>query len=129
MNTITIVGRVGKDAELRSTANGSVLSFSIASYVGYGDNKTTLWFNCSIWGKRAEALAEHLTKGTSVTAVGELSQREHDGKTYLQVRVAEIALQGGKKDGEQQPKPAQNPKPAPQPVNDALDPFADDMPF
>ena len=125
MNSITIVGRLGKDAELRHTAKDSVLNFTVASDVGYGDNKSTLWFGCSLWGKRGESLEPHLSKGTQVTVIGELSQREHDGKTYLQVRVIEIALQGGKKDSEA-PKPS---RPAPKPQAEEFDPFSDPVPF
>jgi single-strand DNA-binding protein len=101
MKVITIAGRVGKDAELRRTQSGDpVLGFSIAVDDGYGQNKRTLWFDASIWGKRGEALADHLKKGTPVTVSGDLSTREHDGKTYLTVRVSEVTLQGGKQDGE-----------------------------
>lgn len=127
MNSITIAGRIGKDAVIRATAKGeSVAGFSVGTDVGYGDKKQTLWFDCSIWGKRAESLANHLTKGSSVTVIGELSTREHEGKTYLSVRVSEIALQGGKKaesqDGWEKPSKPQAPS------NDA-DPFGDDVPF
>lgn len=126
MNSITIAGRIGKDAVIRATAKGeSVAGFSVGTDVGYGDKKQTLWFDCSIWGKRAESLAIHLTKGSSVTVIGELSTREHEGKTYLSVRVSEIALQGGKKDSEA-PKPA---KPATKPQADDFDPFSDDIGF
>lgn len=97
MKVITIAGRIGKSAELRRTQNGDpVLSFPVAVDDGYGQNKGTMWFDCSVWGKRGEALERHLTKGTPVTVSGDFSTREHDGKTYLQVRVNDLTLQGGK---------------------------------
>lgn len=96
LNNLTVAGRIGKDAVLRFTGEGKpVAGFNVACDVGYGDNKRTLWFSCSLWGKRAESLAEYLTKGTQVTVIGEMSTREHEGKTYLQLRVNDIALQGG----------------------------------
>lgn len=96
MKTLTIAGRVGKDAVLRHTNGGdSVLGFSVAVDDGYGENKSTLWFDCSVWGKRAAALAPHLTKGTALAASGELGTRQHEDKTYLTLRVAELTLQGG----------------------------------
>lgn len=103
MKNITIAGRIGKDAVLRETNDTKVLGFSVATDDGYGENKRTIWFDCSLWGKRGEALAQYLTKGTAVAVCGDLSTREHDGKTYLTVRVAEVTMQGG---GEKQDKPA-----------------------
>lgn len=99
MKNVTIAGRLGKDAELRRAQSGDpVLSFSVAVDDGYGQNKRTLWFDCSVWGKRGEALSAHLTKGSAVTVSGDLSTREYEGKTYLTVRVNELTMQGGKSD-------------------------------
>ena len=104
MKSITIAGRTGKNAELRRTQDGTqVLSFSVAVDDGYGDRKKTLWFDCSLFGKRGAALESILPKGTSVTVSGDFSTREHDGKTYLQVRVNDVTLQGGKPEGASKP--------------------------
>lgn len=108
MKQVTIAGRVGKDGELRRTQKDeAVLGFSVAVDDGYGENKSTMWFDCSVWGKRASSLEPHIKKGTPVTICGELGRREHDGKTYLTVRVNELDMHGG---GEKKPKP----DPAPQ---------------
>lgn len=96
MKNITIAGRIGKDAVMRHTKTGDpVLGFSVAVDDGYGQNKRTLWFECSMWGKRGESLEQHLKKGTALAVSGDLSTRDHDGKTYLTVRVADVTLQGG----------------------------------
>lgn len=93
-------GRLGKDAQVRDARGTPVAGFSVATDIGYGDKKQTLWLDCSIFGKRAEGgLIQYLTKGTQVAISGDLSTREYEGKTYLQVRVDEIDLIGGK--GEQ----------------------------
>ena len=64
MKQIVIAGRTGKPAELRRTQNGdAVLSFSVAVDDGFGQNKKTLWFDCSVWGKRGETLKDMLPKG------------------------------------------------------------------
>lgn len=98
MKTIVIAGRIGKDAELRRTQDGTaVLNFTVAVDDGYGERKGTLWFDCSLFGKRGEALEPHLSKGNAVTVSGDLGKREHDGKTYLTVRVSELTMQGGEK--------------------------------
>jgi single-strand DNA-binding protein len=99
MKSLTIAGNIGKDAVTRTTQNGdSVTGWTVAVDDGWGDNKRTLWFDCSLWGKRGEKLAGYLTKGTKVAVSGELSTREHEGKTYLTLRVADVTLQGGGQD-------------------------------
>lgn len=101
MKNITIAGNIGKDAAVRTTQQGDkVAGFSVAVEDGFGQNKRTIWFDVSIWGQRAEKLAPYLTKGAKVAVAGDLSTREHDGKTYLTVRASEITLQGRKPDGQ-----------------------------
>jgi single-strand DNA-binding protein len=101
MSTIICTGRLGRDGELRTTQSETkVLSFSVADDIGYGENKRTQWLDCALFGKRAEALAQYLTKGTIVEIVGEPSIRTYEGKNgagaSLQVKVQEIKLHGGK---------------------------------
>ena len=96
MKTITIAGGITRDAVTRTTQDGeNVTSFSVAVSEGYGDKKRSVYFDCSFWGKRGSALSQHLTKGTRVAVSGDLSTREHNGKTYLTVRASEVTLMGG----------------------------------
>lgn len=100
MKQICIAGNIGKDAETRTTPNGDkVTSWTVAVENRNGRDKSTFWFDCDLWGKRGETLAQYLTRGGKVTVSGELGKREHDGKTYLSIRVDNVALQGGKSDG------------------------------
>lgn len=95
----TGVGRIGKDAVTRVTQKGeSVTGFSLAMDDGFGDNKKTLWFDCSGWGKRYEAVAQYLVKGAQVWIVGEQGEREHEGKTHKTLRLTQLDLVGGKRD-------------------------------
>lgn len=117
MNSITIAGQLGKDAEQRFLPNGdAVASFSVAD--SQGKDKPTIWWNCSLFGKRAEALTQYLTKGQAVTVSGNVTQREYTDKdgnkrTAMDVRVNDIALQGGKRDeAPRQAAPAQRQAPA-----------------
>lgn len=123
----TVAGNVGRDAELRDADGTPVLGFSVAGTTGWGDRERTLWFNCSIWGKRGESLAQYIKKGTRATVVGELSQREHEGKQYLELRVDHIKLQDTKENGQQAPSaPAAQQAPAAPPAADSFD---SDIPF
>jgi single-strand DNA-binding protein len=100
MNVWTFSGRVGADAELRTTQSGEkVLSFRVANDIGFGDRKTTQWVDCSMWGRRAEAVANYVRKGGKVTVSGEVKLEEfqrRDGTpgAKLAVRVNEIELAG-----------------------------------
>jgi single-strand DNA-binding protein len=104
MLNITVAGRLGRDSELRTAGNDKVLGFTVAVDTGFGDKKTTVWVECSLWGKRGETLAQYLTKGASVTVTGDGGLRawESNGKsgTSLTCRVNSITLQGGKRDGD-----------------------------
>lgn len=72
-NKTIISGNIGK-GEVRVTPGGkTVCNFSIADQLGFGDNAKTQWWECSLWGKRAEneKLTSLLVKGSRVTVMGE----------------------------------------------------------
>ena len=93
----TVTGNIGQDAELRRAGANPVCSFTVASNRKVKGEDVTTWVRASVWGKRGESLVVYLTKGTKVTLVGELSTREHNGKTYLELRVSELDFAGGKR--------------------------------
>ena len=120
MNVWCFVGNLGKDAETRYLQSGDpVVSFSVGVKSGYGDKATTTWARCSMFGKRAEAVAPYLKKGQLVGVVGEVNLREYDDKqgqkrSSLDVRVNDLTLLG-KREGNDQPAPqrqAQKPQQA-----------------
>lgn len=98
MKSITIAGRLTKESEIKKGGvdQTQFVTFSVAVDDGYGPNKTTMFFDCSYFGKRAVGVQPYLKKGTSLTVSGELTQRDYNGKTYLGVRVNDLTLQGGK---------------------------------
>jgi single-strand DNA-binding protein len=102
MQKLIIAGTVGKDAVLRRTGNGdAVLGFSVAVDQGKdasGNKRDALWVDCSIWGKRAEALQSYITKGSKLALEGRPTVRAHDGKAYLGLSVNELTFQGGGSD-------------------------------
>ena len=117
MNLLALTGNLGGDCKTNSVSGTAVANFSVGMSSGWGDKKQTVWLDCALWGKQAESgLIDYLTKGQQVALTGELGTREHDGKTYLTLRVASIDLVGGKRDDNQTSQPQQNP--APQPQND-----------
>jgi single-strand DNA-binding protein len=95
MLNATIAGNIGADAVTRVAGQTTVTGFNVAVEQRGKDGKKTQWVGCSMWGKRGETLAQYLTKGGKVCASGELTTREHDGKTYVELNVSELTLMGG----------------------------------
>lgn len=109
MNTVVIVGRVGRDAEIKYFETGkSLANFSVA--VGRWDAKTksevTDWFNIQAWDKLAEFSSEYIKKGTMVIVSGAISNNRWTDKATGQEResflinAANIRFAGSKRDVE-----------------------------
>ncbi len=95
MQIISIAGTTGKDAEYKTTQSGAEMCSTSVAVNGYANGeKTTTWYDVTSWGKGSEGLARILRKGSKIACSGELSTREHNGKTYLQVRTNGITVQG-----------------------------------
>lgn len=103
INRVIISGNLTRDPETRSTAGGMVvLQFSVAVNERRKNNQTGEWedypnyVDCTMFGKRAEALSARLSKGCKVAIEGKLrwSQWEKDGqkRSRLDVIVDEIEL-------------------------------------
>ena len=74
---LIIIGRVGRDAEMRYTPSGqAVTSFSVAvseNYTKDGEKvKSTIWIRVSAWGKLAEVCNQYIKKGKLVQCIGKL---------------------------------------------------------
>ncbi len=131
MNLLCMTGNIGGDVKVNNVGGTAVANFSVAMTAGYGDKKSTIWLQASLWGKQAESkLVDYLVKGQQVALSGEFSMREHDGTQYPQLRVSTIDLVGGKKDGGSSPAPQQS-RPAPQQSQQAAPPdsFDESIPF
>ncbi|MEN9286800.1 MAG: single-stranded DNA-binding protein [Actinobacteria bacterium] len=99
-NTITLVGNLTRDPELRFTANGrAVASFGIAVGRRYQVNgewqEQTSYFNVTAWGDLGENAAASLSKGTRIVVTGRLEQREYttregDKRTAIDVIADEL---------------------------------------
>ena len=110
LNNVNLAGRLTGDAELRRTASGTaVLNFSIAVNNRRKNNQTGEWeddpcyVDCTLFGTRAEKLAEYLRKGTKIALQGKLrwSSWERDGqrRSKLDVIVDELELMSGGNQG------------------------------
>ena len=101
--TITVVGNLTADPELRFTPSGAaVANFTVASTPRIYDRQSSEWkdgdalfLRCNIWREAAENVAESLTRGSRVIVTGRLKQRsfetrEGEKRTVFEVEVDEI---------------------------------------
>ena len=132
MNSITVCGQLGRDSELKTIPSGEqVLSFTVAD--SQGREKPTIWWRCQLWGKRATSLQQYLVKGQAVTVVGNVTMREYtdkDGtpKQSMDVRVQDVALQGGRRE-ESTPREAPRQSKPVAKQGSGFDDMDDDIPF
>lgn len=144
LNNVTIVGRLTRDPELRSTASGSsVASFTIANDNGMQNGvKQTVFINVSAFGKQADFVAKFFRKGNLIGIVGRLTQRKYVNRNNVEVTTTEINADridfvDSKSDREGQ---AAGPRAPEEPISqvnpseesknlDALDIVDDDLPF
>lgn len=110
MNTVVLVGRVGRDSEIRYFESGKVkANFSIA--VNRWDPKTKSevadWFNIDVWDKLAEFAGEYVKKGVQVVVDGRIAQNKWTDKATGNERenflviANTIRLLGSKRDIEE----------------------------
>ncbi len=128
----TLSGTLGRDATLKALEKGNVINFSVATNIGYGDRKTTLWIDCSYFTDKT-GITPYLLKGTKILVTGEPNIRTYakqDGTTaaVMTLRVREIELIGGKSDAPAQQPPATSASPSSAPANNITKPV-DDLPF
>lgn len=139
---LTGLARIGRDAELRYTgSNEAVCNISLAfnyGKKGSDGNRPSQWIEASLWGKRAEALAQYLLKGQQVDVVlSDPHIETYQGKNgeghKLVARVLEIELAGGKREGGNDvPREKPQQKPAQQQgggAGGAFNDLVDDIPF
>ena len=101
--TITVIGNLTADPELRfTTAGAAVANFTIASTARYFDREANQWrdgqalfLRCSVWRDAAENVTETLKRGARVIAQGRMKQRnyetrEGEKRTVIELEVDEI---------------------------------------
>jgi single-strand DNA-binding protein len=96
--TITVVGNLTADPDLRFTSTGvAVLDFTVASTPRVHDRESgewrdgdTLFLRCNLWRQAAENAAQSLTKGTRVIVHGRLRQRSFETKEGDKRTVVEL---------------------------------------
>jgi single-strand DNA-binding protein len=140
INSIVLVGRLTRDAELKYTNPGIPVS-RLGLAVNRKKKVNNQWveeanfFDIIVWGKIAEVLQPYLTKGKQICVQGELRQNrwEKDGKPQSRVEVIATNIQLlGTGTGQTQnnpPPPQSSPSRSQSQGNVPVDNFEDDIPF
>ena len=97
INTVTLVGRLTKDPELRYTQTGKgVATFTLAvtrPFKNQNGDYEADFINCQTWGKAAENLANYMRKGSKVGVVGRIQTRNYENNQGQKVYVTEVVAE------------------------------------
>lgn len=129
MNRVYLLGNLGADPELRHIQGGeSVLNLRLATTESWFDKASnqrkerTDWHNVVLWGRRAEALSQILSKGSTIFVEGSIrndsyEDRQTGEKKYkTEIKAIDIKLFGGgsRDNGSQRPQAPAQRRPVPQ---------------
>lgn len=91
MNQVNLFGRLGKDVELKYTANGkAVASISLATSEKRKDKEITEWHKIIVWDKLAENCNQYLSKGSQALITGKIQTRSYNDKNNIKRYTTEI---------------------------------------
>jgi single-strand DNA-binding protein len=142
MNKAILLGRIGKDPELKEFASGKVCSFSLATSRKYKDKagetkEETQWHTCQAWGNTADLIAKYVKQGDQLSIEGSIiyekyKDKEGVDKQSTKIRVDNIYFVGGAKQSKdntsQYPKATDTPQAATSEAAPSA-PQEDDIPF
>jgi len=138
VNKVILIGNLGRDPEVRYTQNGTaVANFTLATNEVWTDKggerqERTEWHRIVVWGKQAEIVREHLSKGKQVYVEGALQTRQWDDReghkrTTTEIKASRVVMLGRPEAGEVRGTAAAAPREV---VSDeGPPPSEDDIPF
>ena len=107
INSVTLVGRVGRDPEVRYFESGSVVANLTMAVNRRNREDEPDWFNLEIWGKQAQIAADYVKKGSLIGITGSFKldswkdRKTGEDRNKPVVRVDRLELLGSRKDNEQ----------------------------
>ena len=126
MQSITVLGRVGQDPEIKELDGGRKLAkLSLAETERYKDKsgekkEITTWFSLEVWGPMANVFENYVKKGSLIAVRGKMKCQKHEDKYYWSLVVQDFEFAGGvtKTESNNEPKQGQDDEPK-----------GDDLPF
>lgn len=102
MNSVHLIGRLGRDPETRNTQGGTPVvnaTLAVGKRIKGGEEQTT-WVRLVFWDKLAGIVGQYCRKGSQIAISGELQIREYvkdgESRSITEVRVHSMDLLGGK---------------------------------
>ncbi len=135
MNTITLIGRAGRDPEVKYLDGGIVVANLTLAVNRRSRDEEPDWFNLEIWGKQAEVAANYVQKGSLIGIIGSVRIEKWVDKTTGEqrskpvVRVDRLELLGRMRDGQQASPQPRAATPTAPPVWDGGSAGGNDIPF
>ncbi|MDA3812370.1 MAG: single-stranded DNA-binding protein [Spirochaetaceae bacterium] len=138
INEVILIGRLTRDMELQYTNTGwAIGKMSIAVNKRKKSGETwedrANFFDVSLFGKRAESLAQYLLKGTQIAVTGNLNQNrwEQDGskRSRVVIEASGIQLLGSKSDSHSSPGNSEKQQTSNEGNQPKKERFEDDIPF
>ena len=106
INSVALVGRAGRDPEVRYFESGSMVANLTIAVNRRSRNDEPDWFNLEIWGKQAQVAADYVKKGALLGITGSYKvdtwtdRNTGEGRSKPVIRVDRLELLGSKRDGE-----------------------------
>ncbi len=106
LNSVTLVGRAGRDPEVRYFESGTVVANLTLAVNRRNRDDEPDWFNLEIWGKQAQVAADYVKKGSLIGITGSFKldswkdRNTGDDRNKPVVRVDRLELLGSKRDSE-----------------------------
>ena len=133
MNLVSLIGRAGRDPEIRYFESGTMVANLSLAVNAYKRDEAPDWFNLEIWGKQAQIAADYVRKGSQLAVYGRINQQKWtdrasgEEKSKWVVTVDRLELLSSKRDnegGEHQSQPQGQGRPAPKPASTKPTPAA-----
>ena len=106
INSVTLVGRAGRDPEVRYFESGTVVANLTMAVNRRNRDDEPDWFNLEIWGKQAQIAADYVKKGSLIGITGSFKldswkdRNTGEDRNKPVVRVDRLELLGSKRDSE-----------------------------
>ena len=106
INSVTLVGRAGRDPEVKYFESGTVVANLTMAVNRRNRNDEPDWFNLEIWGKQAQVAADYVKKGSLIGITGSFKldtwkdRNTGEDRNKPVVRVDRLELLGSKRDSE-----------------------------
>ena len=106
INSVTLVGRAGRDPEVRYFESGTVVANLTMAVNRRNREDEPDWFNLEIWGKQAQVAADYVKKGSLIGVTGSFKmdtwkdRNTGEDRNKPVVRVDRLELLGSKRDSE-----------------------------